>query len=308
MLEPDPDRKTSARRARAKINLALAVGPPEVDGMHPIASWMVPTDLADDLTVTRLEPDRLSLYGIHWAEDAPHRSTPIDWPITSDLAVRAHRTLESHVGRALPVMLRLEKRIPVGAGLGGGSADAAAMLLAVRELHDLDVDDATLRTLAAELGSDVPFFLQTLDDGDLGPRPAIVEGLGDRIEPAAEPDLALVLVAPAFGCGTGAVYRAFDGLPSVPLRATDVRALAANPAIGPDSPFNDLAPAAELVEPRLRTLRDAIERMAGTRPHVTGSGSGLFLVCPGGPPEAELLAGRLAELLPECAVLATRTP
>ncbi len=110
--------ETLVSQAPAKLNLALSVGPPAEDGMHPICTWMVAIDLCDELTVTRLEADRLSCYAIIWHEDAKRRSD-IDWPITRDLAVRAHLALEQHTNSRLPVQLKLQKRIPVGAGLGG---------------------------------------------------------------------------------------------------------------------------------------------------------------------------------------------
>ena len=134
-------RRTIETTALAKINLSLSVGLPieKIGMMHPIATLMSTIDFCDVLTVTRLDEGDLSRYAILWNEDAPQQ-TPIDWLITSDLAVRAHRYLEAKVGRPLPVQLKLEKRIPVGAGLGGGSSDAAAMLRATAALFDLDVD------------------------------------------------------------------------------------------------------------------------------------------------------------------------
>ena len=119
LADASPDRRTINSNAPAKINLALAVDRARDDGMHPIVSWMTPIGLMDELAVTRLEDDRLSRYAVLWHEDAPVRSA-IDWSITSDLAVRAHLALEAHAGRKLPVQMKLEKRIPVGGGLGGG--------------------------------------------------------------------------------------------------------------------------------------------------------------------------------------------
>ena len=104
-------------RAPAKLNLALSVGPPLDSGFHPICSWMVTVDLCDELTLTRLDDEHLSRYAILWHPESK-RPTQIDWPVTSDLAVRAHRARESHVGRLLPEQVRLDKRIPVGGGLG----------------------------------------------------------------------------------------------------------------------------------------------------------------------------------------------
>src|SRR5262245_27082839 len=102
-------------RAPAKLNLALSVGPPTATTsgtMHPICSWMVTVDLFDDLHIAQLDSGSLSRYAILWHKEAKRRSE-INWSITKDLAVRAHIALQKHVGRDLPLQLKLEKRIPV---------------------------------------------------------------------------------------------------------------------------------------------------------------------------------------------------
>jgi 4-diphosphocytidyl-2-C-methyl-D-erythritol kinase len=272
-------------RAFAKVNLALSVGPPLGEeeagpgraGMHPIASWMARVDLADDLQLTRLEDGFLSRYAILWHEEAP-RKTPIDWSITRDLAVRAHLLLEREAGRSLPIQLKLEKRIPVGGGLGGGSADAAAMMLAVREMFGLDLSDGRLIELAGELGSDVAFFL--------GDGPAYVGGLGGEIErtaPLSGDVGGLVLVMPGFGCPTGAVYRTFDERPVRGLRAEEVRTMARVGRVEAPALFNDLEDAAMRVAPGLEALFGRIESVcAGRRVMLSGSGSTVFVVCESG--------------------------
>ena len=282
--------------APAKVNLALSVGPPlrggASDGYHPIASWMAPIDLCDELHVTRLEEDRLSRYAIVWHEDAPRKS-PIDWSITKDLAVRAHLLLQEHTGRTLPVQMKLTKRIPVGGGLGGGSSDAAAMLRAVVQLHELEIEEAKLRDLAMKLGSDVAFFL--------GDGPMVVEGLGEQLSPAAHAGGAVVLLFPEFGCPTGAVYRAYDASP-VELRAERVRAMAAAGSIDTHSLFNDLAAPAEAVAPGLAELRSRASRITGRPVHVTGSGSTLFALA-ADEAEARSLRATLEHELSACAAV-----
>jgi len=291
----NPDIKV--RSAPAKINLALAVGPPrESDSLHPICSWFAPINLTDELRITRLEEDRLSRYAILWHEDAL-RPTAIDWSITKDLAVRAHMLLEREVGRTLPVQLKLTKRIPVGAGLGGGSSNAAAMLLGVCELFDLDITDQRLAELALSLGSDVPFFLK--------PGPALVEGVGQSVEsapPLAGHPTALALLFPNFACPTAAVYRAFDERPTRPMRDHAVRELARAPRLISADLFNDLADPAQRVAPDLAALRDRAARCAQSPVHITGSGSAMFTLCEGGMSHAEELASRLAAHLEGCAV------
>ena len=259
--------------APAKLNLALAVGAREPDGMHPICSWMVSIDLYDELFVTRLPPGRISRYAILWHEEARRRSE-IDWSITEDLAVRAHLALETHLGRDLPVQLKLEKRIPAGAGLGGGSSDAAAMLHAVNRLFDLDLDESTLMDVAAGIGSDVPFLVR---GGS-----AIVEGRGERLTPhGGSPDLNAAIIVPDCRCATKNVYRRFDELPADPLRADCVRRLATDGTVVPDpeAMFNDLTRAAILEAPTLETHLGQVAATAGRPALLSGSGSTIFVVC-----------------------------
>lgn len=288
---PDPtphsdpaDRVSMSLRARAKINLSLAVAEAsaQTDGYHPIASWMARLDLADDLLITRLEPDRLSRYAILWHAEAPVRS-PIDWSITKDLAVRAHLMLEQHAGRSLPIQLKLDKRIPVGGGLGGASADAAAMLVAVNNLFELGLAHEELAELSTRLGSDVAYCLMDT--------PAFVGGLGERVEATPSVEASVVLILPEFGCNTARVYAAFDANPSSIFREGEVRSMALTAQIEPEELFNDLASPAEAVAPRLGAVLEGARDVAADLPvHVTGSGSTCFVVCPEGEEQARVLA------------------
>ncbi|MBM4112984.1 MAG: 4-(cytidine 5'-diphospho)-2-C-methyl-D-erythritol kinase [Phycisphaerae bacterium] len=292
-------RRTITVRSPSKVNLALAVGAPSPahGGLHPISSWMITVDLFDDLTLTRLEDDALSMYAILWAADAKRRRE-IDWSITKDLAVRAHQALERHAGRELPVKLKLEKRIPVGGGLGGGSSNAAAMLRGVNELFSLGLELDALATIGASLGSDVPFLVR---GGS-----ALVRGVGDSLEHHAQiPELDFVLVFPEASCPTGPVYGAFDRLrPGASLDDARVRSLvdATMPGAGrPGSlahaaPFNDLAAPAFEVAPSLAADAQRIQAVVERPVHVSGSGSTLFFVC-NGRVEAELLAEAVSSKL-----------
>lgn len=270
----------------AKVNLALAVGPAAADdpkSLHPIASWMVAVDFHDRLTVTRRAVEDSSptpsTFSIAYADDAPS-PRQIDWPVEDDLACRAHRLLEELADKPLPVVVNLEKRIPTGAGLGGGSSDAAGMIVAMDRLFSLGLDDGDRRRLADELGSDVHFALSALR----GDTSAVVSGAGDVIEPVERDEtgsIDLVLVLPYFGCPTGPVYAAFDRLADRKAMRTVVEIHRQAQTFVPsseDALFNDLTLAAVEVQPRLKDLLDRLKDIAGHQVHVTGSGAACFLM------------------------------
>jgi len=293
--------------AHAKLNLALAVGPPQPPrGFHPICSWFVALDLSDTVMIEPLPPGAPSRHHLAWDTNLERfpRPSPIDWPIEQDLAVRAHRLLEHHAGRELPLRMSITKRIPIGGGLGGGSSDAAAALRAINHLSELGLTTTQLRQLSAPLGSDIAFFI---DDASQSashtPRPAIVSGFGDAIDriqpppPAAE----LILIFPPFGCHTAAVYQAFDreiatkgedACCSDPQRIDNLIEQAHETQTIPAADlFNDLFEPACLVQPALRELFAGLHTAARQRNahiHLTGSGSTLFCIVPQGVESAEL--------------------
>ncbi|MCH2143954.1 MAG: 4-(cytidine 5'-diphospho)-2-C-methyl-D-erythritol kinase [Phycisphaerales bacterium] len=261
-------------QAPAKLNLALSVGPPGPDRMHPIASWMVTVDLHDEVELLRLEEPALSMYAVGWHEDAI-RTPDIDWPMSRDLAARAHQALERHVGRPLPIRMRIEKRIPLGSGLGGGSSDAAAVLRGTNTLFDLGLDANELAEVGSSIGSDVPFLVH---GGS-----AVVEGLGERIEPlASTPSIDAVVVLPDLHCSTAEVYGWFDDLAEdgdgAALRSEAIRTMANDP-LTPDAPFNDLHQPALRAAPKLAEHLEALSALAERPAHVTGSGCGIFVLC-----------------------------
>ncbi|MHB1156390.1 MAG: 4-(cytidine 5'-diphospho)-2-C-methyl-D-erythritol kinase [Phycisphaerales bacterium] len=275
----------------AKLNLALSVGAPRRGRLiapatgsgeyHPITSWMVTVNLFDDLAVEPGEGD--STFDIAWADDAPQRS-PIDWPVEKDLIYRGHQLIEQHVGRRLPVKVTLRKRIPVGAGMAGGSTDGAGMLKAVNEVFDLRLPRQTLIDFAMRLGSDLAFFFTSGG--------ALVTGRGEGLEPQPGRAMSLVLVLPPLHCPTGAVYRKFDELsPDARVDEQAVREVIA----GRREPFNDLAAAAMAVEPKLALLRDNLQKKLGRTLHITGSGAAMFVVAKNAA-DAAGLAGRITEV------------
>lgn len=286
------------RRAYAKLNLSLAVGPPVSGGMHPIASWMHAIDLFDTVRLEWTGDRHPPKFEVSWAPDAP-RTSPIDWPKEKDLAIKALRIIEQHEGRLLPVSISIQKRIPVGGGLGGGSSDAAAVLLGLRELMSLKVKPEALAKLSSVIGSDVAYFMEAASP----PRPALVEGLGDRIERLSPRDAEVILILPNFGCPTGPVYKAFDALPPRPFRDGLVRE-AAGAEIDSNRLFNDLLAPAEVIQPAVVGLRAAIAQKTGQIVHMSGSGSTLFILPPRG--TGADLAAKIARETTDISVLATR--
>lgn len=177
-------------RASAKVNLHLRILRRRTDGFHDIETLMVPVSLADEVTV----------------ETGPGTSVEFlcsrpDVPGGEDnLAVKAVREFARETGLAFSARIALEKRIPMGAGLGGGSSDAAAVLRALDVLLETGLGAEALESMAAKLGSDVPFFIRS--------RPAICRGRGEIMEAAEAPaGLPLLLLKPDFGVETPWAYQ-----------------------------------------------------------------------------------------------------
>jgi 4-diphosphocytidyl-2-C-methyl-D-erythritol kinase len=252
-------------RARAtaypKLTLALRVLGRRPDGFHDLETLVVslgqPQDVVEVFAVPAPGGVQIELVPSEVTDGIPDDHRNLAFIAAEKLLVRAGRS-----GHGVRLVLR--KRIPAGAGLGGGSADAAAALLAVRRLLDVDVDDAGLMELAAEVGSDVPFCVT---GGS-----AWMRGRGEQIEPLELPrGLAFVVAIPPFRLSTPDVYAAWDRLggPSAERSVPAPRRIA-----GVLSELaNDLEPAAESVEPRLREFRTALEAATGSPALLAGSGS-----------------------------------
>ncbi len=178
-------------RAPAKVNLCLEVLGKRPDGFHEIRTVMQAVSLCDELEFRR-RPDG------HVGLSCSDPQLPVD---ERNLAVRAARLLQQRLGVQEGVDISLRKRVPVGGGLGGGSSDGAVTLLALRELWRLDITRQHLADLAAELGSDVPFFLWG--------GAAQCEGRGERVSPlACSRPMHYVLVMPSCAVSTAQVYEA----------------------------------------------------------------------------------------------------
>lgn len=223
--------------APAKLTLTLRVTGVRDDGYHLIDAEMVSLDLGDQLAFTRTQPGR---------EPAVAFTGPTADGLVAggdDLVTRALLA----VGR-LDVDVLVTKNIPQGGGLGGGSADAAAVF----RWAGVDLTSAETVAVAASIGADVPFCL-------VGGR-ARVTGIGDELEPLPYVERIFTVATPDFGCDTAAVYRVWDDLG------------------GPtsDGP-NDLEPAALKHEPRLAAFRDGLGDATGETPVLAGSGSTWFV-------------------------------
>lgn len=248
--------------AHAKANLFLRVLARETSGFHTLETLFTLLDLADELVVER------AASGIELEVEGADTG-----PTDENLAYRAARMVLDATGQRLGVRMRLTKRIPVQSGLGGGSSDGAAALVAVNRLAGDAVPRHELLQIAARLGSDVPFFAS-------GAPLALAWGRGERLFrlPAPPPAPAL-LVVPPFGSSTKAMYdqlddsRAADYQRGAVVLDTDALAKWGGIARLGGNDFESVAFAANA------RLRELFEQLAATKPllvRMTGSGSALF--------------------------------
>jgi len=256
------------RRAYAKINLMLAVGPRRADGYHEIATILCAISLHDTLSF------RLRRRGFALSVDGPcARGVPRG---PANLVLRAARLLARELGETRGATIRLTKRVPHGAGLGGGSSDAAATLRGLLALWKRRLPRTRLTALAAELGSDVPFFL--------GSSPALATGRGEILRPLKPiaPPLRILLVVSDVPVTTAWAYAKYAPAKS---RLTGwkhvVRLLQLRSEVNVRSKvhlnfYNDLESA---VLPRVPAVRDALAALqaGGTEvARMSGSGSAVF--------------------------------
>jgi 4-diphosphocytidyl-2-C-methyl-D-erythritol kinase len=306
--------------APAKINLNLLVGPRREDGFHPLDSYVAKITLYDQIDLICRQDGHL-----HFKTAGADCGDPEE-----NLVLRAARLLREDLGTdsdfkqrnrtgspeiwgqtpisnneiglspqisCLGADMELHKNVPPGAGLGGGSSDAAAVLLGLNEMWRLNVEAGELAAMAAQLGSDVPLFL--------GPPASRMTGRGEILEPASiYPFVAGLFLNDCF-CSTPEVYRAFDQSPPDTPRQLDPSALASQPpSRWRHLLVNQLFPAALKVCPALGELWNELRAALPCPVHMSGSGSALFILCDD---ETELSAmlARLPKHLQGC-VLAVR--
>ena len=259
-------------RAPAKINLHLGVGAPRDDGFHPLMTVYQAIGLYDDVTARTADSWSLTLEAADYVD-------PADVPLGADnLVTRAAHLLADLHGRPAHAEVLIRKDIPVAGGLAGGSADAAAALVALDRLWDVQTSDEDLFRLAARLGSDVPFAL-------LGGN-AFGTGRGEVVESVRGGDVARwwVVVTAREGLSTPAVYRRFDtlnpGASARPAAPHKLVALLADPveAIA-DLLHNDLQEPALDLRPELRDVLTAGEEAGALHGLLSGSGPTCLFLC-----------------------------
>ena len=270
--------------APAKVNLGLRVQGRRADGYHLLESVFVPLDLQDELSVA-IEPAASASVSlaVEIAADAPAGLAAEVPTGATNLAYRAAEAFLEAAGLTARVAIELVKRTPAGGGLGGGSSDAGAVLRALSELAPGALAGQMLFDLALGLGADVPFFLD--------PRPALVGGIGDLIEPLERlPPLCLVLANPGTALSTAEVFAASDALgaaltPSPPgstlralsaLVASDPADVAARAAALGALLENDLEAAAARLCPPVRRLQEQLRQAGAMATGMSGSGATVF--------------------------------
>lgn len=289
-------RSMSVAQAPAKLNLSLAVLGKLPDGFHEIESLIVGTTLRDTIEVRLAStepagsglPVALRVTASGRLSNVPGQRFRRDVPTDgTNLVVRAVRALADAAGEGRGLEIDLVKRIPSGAGLGGGSSDAATALRAAADVWGIDWPDERLAEIGSVIGSDVPWFFAG--------GPAVAGGRGERIEPVfGIPSLPVVIASPSEGLSTPVVYR--NSAPDSSRRG-EARRLAAAIAEGrlrdaAHLMHNALEEPARRLLPDIDRLLSSMRQAGATHPLLTGSGSACFAVT-----ETEAIARRIANRL-----------
>lgn len=258
------------QRCPAKLNLFLEILGKRPDGYHELSTVMAPVGLYDTLTLTKAKRFTLEVEG-----------PPLPGTNTVEKAFRAVAARRKIPG----VKAKLVKGVPAGSGMGGGSSDAAAMIEGLDRLYDLGLDR---HQIAAEIGSDVNFFLER--------GPALCTGRGEKVAPIASgPELHAVILWPGFSLSTAAVYAAVrQFLTRTPRAVIDFlnQFSRGGPAELEPVLFNRLESASFALHPELGALRARLAELLPNGARMTGSGSALYGLC-ASRAESERLARRV---------------
>jgi 4-diphosphocytidyl-2-C-methyl-D-erythritol kinase len=254
-------------RAPAKINLALRVVGKRGDGYHLVDTIMVAVTLYDELVIKKRAPEKSAGRRI-----APLRVT-CDHPSVpggeKNLVYQAASLLLHDAGVVQPIEIQIHKRIPVGAGLGGGSTDAAAALLGLNRLLKLGYSPRRLEKLASRIGADVPFFIRA--------RPVRARGIGDRLTPLKRvPRWWVVILYPGFPVSTAWVYGQLGRNLTKHPANTKLSTLLTGSRDYAELFVNDLEAVTIKRYKRIKDLRDNLVELGAARAVMTGSGSAVF--------------------------------
>ena len=252
--------------APAKLNLLLRIVGRRDDGYHLLQTVFQFIDLADTLRFSLRDDGRV------------RRIDPVPGvEPAQDLTVRAARLLQHHTGCRRGVDIGIEKRIPMGAGLGGGSSDAATVLVALNRLWGCGLDPETLMRLGVQLGADVPIFVHG--------RAAWAEGIGDELRDVDPPTPYYALFVPAVHVDTGQVFQD-------PELTRNSRRITIRDFLD-GGQGNDCLPVVRRRYPAIAAVFDWLDRAADAR--LTGTGAGVFAACAGPVEAAELVRQRPAD-------------
>lgn len=246
-------------RANCKINLGLFVTRKRDDGYHELQTVMLPvSDLYDVVEVERIEGMGVQFEG---------SGIEVDCPMDKNLCVRAARLMQERYGVG-GIAIKLDKRVPFGAGLGGGSSDATAVIVAVNEIYSLGLDKPTLASLAAELGSDTPFFVYNT--------PQLCEGRGEIMTPV-DVDLRGLWLAVAKPIGESvSTKEAYAGIkPKMPSESL-MALLSRDRNEWQGSVVNDFEPHIFAVHPTIKALKQSMLDAGAVYAAMSGSGSAVF--------------------------------
>ena len=247
--------------APAKVNLYLRITGRRDDGYHLLDTLMVPISLGDDVEISRTDggPESLTL-----------RSDDSELPLGEENTVhKAVRAFRERTGRRDPLAVHVRKRIPVGAGLGGGSTDAAAALRGLNDLLGTGLSVEELTALAVSVGADVPFFVR----GEA----ARARGIGERLSPAGPlPGLWMVVLFPGFPVSTAWVYRNFRSKLTKPPNNNNLNRKLDTPHEVAEVLVNDLETVTIGRYPRIARLKDRLNESGAMGSLMSGSGSAVF--------------------------------
>lgn len=249
-------------QAFAKVNYALAIKGLRDDGYHEVATVMQSISLADEVEIESRDGGFELFVEPEQAEVGP---------LEKNTVYKAWSLLGEAVGEELPVAVRLHKKIPSGAGLGGASADAAAVLVGINELFGLGLSAEKLRVIGARIGADVPFCISG--------GTALGEGIGEVLTPLpAPPAHKLLVVKPVSGAETAKIYRLYDERPArstaiepviEALRSKDLEALA-------ESLGNDLAPTTRGIVPEVLEYEERLLETRALGACMSGTGTAVY--------------------------------